>query len=150
MEMVDFFKQVLVADSRGAINSFALSIIVSRYWGRDHMPNDTYLAAIAKTEKQMIQWMHPNHFAPFVGRSKDHHDLIHNGFLALTIAVSNIKTLLNTGNKEGHLFVDAFSTGSARLRSAGPCPIVSVDVEHSGAAAEPVLFSGDKVCKAVA
>ena len=79
MEMVDFFKHVLAADSRSVITSFALSIIVSRHWGRDHMPNDTSLVTIAKTENQKLQWMHPNHFAPFVGRSKDHHDLIHNG-----------------------------------------------------------------------
>jgi hypothetical protein len=149
--MVDFFKQVLAADSRGVITSFALSIIVSRYWGRYHMPNDTSLVTIAKTEKQLIQWMHPNHFAPFVGHAKYHHDLIHNGFLALTIAVSSIKTLLNIGNKVGGcLFVDAFSSESARLRSAGPCPIVSVDVEQTGAAEEPVLFGGDKVCEVVA
>ena len=32
-EMVDFFKQVLAAASRGVITSFALSIIESRYWG---------------------------------------------------------------------------------------------------------------------
>ena len=101
MEIVNFFKQLLAADSRGAITSFALSINVSRPWERDHLPNDTSLATIAKTEEQLIQWMHPNHFAPFVGRSNDHHDLIHNGFLALTIPVSNIKTLLNTGNKVG-------------------------------------------------
>ena len=101
MELVDFFKQVLVVDSRDVITSFALSIIVSRYWGRGHMPNDTSLATIAKTEKQLTQWMHPNHVAPCVGRSQDHHDLIHNGFLAITIAVSNIKTLLNSGNKVG-------------------------------------------------
>ena len=66
MEMVEFFQQVLAADSRGVIRSFALSIIVSRYWGRDHIPNDTYLVTIAKTEKQLIQWVHPHHFAPFV------------------------------------------------------------------------------------
>jgi hypothetical protein len=36
-DMVDFFKQVLAADSRGVITSFALSIIVSRHWGRDHL-----------------------------------------------------------------------------------------------------------------
>ena len=100
-DMVDFFKQVLASDSRGVITSFALSIIVSRHWGRYHHTSDTSLVTIAKTEKQLVQWMHPNHFAPFVARSKDHHDLIHNGFLALTIAVSNIKTLLNTGNKLG-------------------------------------------------
>ena len=86
-DMVDFSKQVLTADSRGVITSFALSIIVSRHWGRGHLPSDTSLVTIANTEKQLIQWMHPNHFAPFVARSKDHHDLIHNGFLALTIAV---------------------------------------------------------------
>jgi hypothetical protein len=72
--IVDFFKQVLAADSRGVITSFALSIIVSRYWGRDHMPHDPPLVSIAKTEKQLIQWMDPKHFAQFVRRSKDHHD----------------------------------------------------------------------------
>ena len=34
VEMVDFFKQVLAAGSRGVISSFALSIMVSRYWGK--------------------------------------------------------------------------------------------------------------------
>ena len=51
VEMVDFFKQVLAADSRGVISSFALSIMVSRYWGTDHMRNDTSLVPIANTEK---------------------------------------------------------------------------------------------------
>jgi len=34
VEMVDFFKQVLADDSRGVISSFALSVMVSRYWGK--------------------------------------------------------------------------------------------------------------------
>ena len=38
-DMVDFFKQVLAADSRGVITSFALSVIVSRHWGTYHSPN---------------------------------------------------------------------------------------------------------------
>ena len=51
MEMVAFFKQVLAADCGGVITSYALSIIVSRYWGKkDHMQNDTSLVTIAKTE----------------------------------------------------------------------------------------------------
>jgi hypothetical protein len=145
-DMVDFFKQVLAVDSRGVITSFALSTIVSRHWGRDHIPSDTSLVTIAKTEKQLIQWMHPNHFAPFVARSKDHHDLIHNGFLALTIAVSNIKTLLNTGNKVGGVSSwMPFPPTSNRVRSAASCPIVAVGLEYSGAADEPVLVGGDKV-----
>ena len=36
IEMVNFFKQVLVADSKGVISSFALSVMVSRHWGKDH------------------------------------------------------------------------------------------------------------------
>ena len=43
MEMVDFFKQVLAADRRVVITSFALSVIVSRYLGKDHMQNDDVL-----------------------------------------------------------------------------------------------------------
>ena len=150
-DMVDFFKQVLAADSRGVITSFALSVIVSRHWGRDHNPSDTSLVTIAKTEKQLVQWMHPNHFAPFVARSKDHHDLIHNGFLALTIAVSNIKTLLNTGNKVGgHFLLDALPPTSDRVRSAASSPILSVSLELTGAADEPVLVGGHEVCSIVA
>ena len=61
VEMVDFFKQVLAADSRGAISSFALSIMVSRHWGTGHMRNDTSLVTIAKTEKQLTAWMHTDH-----------------------------------------------------------------------------------------
>ena len=33
----------------------------------------------------------------FVKRSKDHHDLIHNGFLALTQAAATLKTQLKSG-----------------------------------------------------
>ena len=101
VEMVDLFKQVLAADSRGVISSFALSIMVCRYWGKDHKENDTSLVTIAKTEKQLTAWMHPDHFVRFTGISRDHHDLIHNGFLALTMVVTNMKTLLITGNKVG-------------------------------------------------
>ena len=98
----DVVKQVLAADSRGVISSFALSILVSRYWGKDlNMKNDTSLVTIAKTENQLTARMHPNHFPKFTGRSKDRHDLIHDGFLASTMAVTNMKTLLITGSKVG-------------------------------------------------
>ena len=50
VEMVDLFKQVLAADSRGVISSFVLSIFVSRYWGKDNMNNDASLVSVAKTE----------------------------------------------------------------------------------------------------
>ena len=46
--MVDFFKQVPAADSRRVISSFALSIMVSRHWGADHMRNDTSLVNICQ------------------------------------------------------------------------------------------------------
>ena len=113
--MVDFFKQVLAADSRGVISSFALHILVSRYWGKDHMKNDTSLVTITKTEKQLTAWMHPNHVPKFTGRSKDHHDLNRNGLLALTVVVSNITTMLSIGNKVGRFNVDAFPTGAIRV-----------------------------------
>ena len=65
VEMVDFFKQLLAADSRGVISSFALSIMVSRHRGKDHKETDTSLVTMAKTEKQLTAWMHSDHFLQF-------------------------------------------------------------------------------------
>ena len=62
IDMVIFVKQVLAVDSRGVIASFALSVMVSRYWGNHHREHDTSLVTIAKTEKHMTAWMHPDHF----------------------------------------------------------------------------------------
>ena len=52
---------------------------------------------VTKTYKQLHAWMHPDHFSVFYGRSKDPHDLIHNGFLALTQAAATLKTKLKSG-----------------------------------------------------
>ena len=43
VEMFDFFKQVFVVDGRGVISSFALSVMVSRYWGKGS-PGTLYLS----------------------------------------------------------------------------------------------------------
>ena len=50
----------------------------------------------------------------------------------------------------GHLCMDAFFPTSDRIRSAASYPIVSVGLEYSGAADEPVLVGGDKVRTAIA
>ena len=107
VEMVDVCKQVLAVDSRRAISSFALSIMVSRHWGTDQKDGDTSLATIANTEKHMTAYMHPDHFAKFTAILKDHHDLIHSGFVAMAMAVTSMNTLLITGNKVGHHILDA-------------------------------------------
>ena len=69
VEMVDFFKQVLAVDSRGVISSFALSVMVSRNCGKGHGEQDTSLVTIAKTERQMTPWMHPDHLPTFQKQS---------------------------------------------------------------------------------
>ena len=33
-EMVDFYKQVLAASSRGIITSFVMNVMISRHWGK--------------------------------------------------------------------------------------------------------------------
>ena len=47
--------------------------------------------------------MYPDHCAVFTQRSKDHHDLLHNGFLVMTQAVANLKMLLMSGGVAGAL-----------------------------------------------
>ena len=33
-EMVNFYKQVIAASSRGIISSFVMNVMISRYWGK--------------------------------------------------------------------------------------------------------------------
>ncbi|MFM7990437.1 MAG: hypothetical protein ACKPKO_65080, partial [Candidatus Fonsibacter sp.] len=74
-EMVDFYKQVLSAQSRGQLETFAYHILASRHWGVDHQSSDTSLVTIKKNQKQFVAWNHPDHFKDFASRSQYHHDL---------------------------------------------------------------------------
>ena len=74
-----------------------MHVMISRHWGKDHKDSDTSLMSVTKTYKQLHAWMHPDHFRVFCGRSKDHRDLIHNGFLALTQAAATLTTQLKSG-----------------------------------------------------
>ncbi|MFM7988795.1 MAG: hypothetical protein ACKPKO_56720, partial [Candidatus Fonsibacter sp.] len=42
----------------------------------------------------ITKWMQVDRFGDFTRRSKDHYDLLHNGFIAMTRAVVNLRTLL--------------------------------------------------------
>ncbi|MFM7980411.1 MAG: hypothetical protein ACKPKO_13945, partial [Candidatus Fonsibacter sp.] len=59
-DMVDFYKQVLSAQSRGQLETFAYHILASRRWGVDHQSSDTALVTIKQTQKQFIAWNHPD------------------------------------------------------------------------------------------
>ena len=93
----NFYKQAIAASSRGIMSLFVKNVMISRHWGKDHKDTDTSLMTVTKTYKQLHAWMHLDHFSVFCGRSKDHHDLIHNGFLALTQAAAKLKTKLKSG-----------------------------------------------------
>ena len=93
-DMVNFYKQAIAAPSRGIISLFVMNVMISRHWGKDHKDTDTSLMMMTKTYKQLHAWMRPDHFSVFCGRSKDHRDLIHNVFLALTQAAATLKTQL--------------------------------------------------------
>ena len=97
IEMVDFYKQVLAASSRGVISSFVMNVMISRHWGTDHNDTDTSLLTVTKTCKQLHAWMRPDHFSVFCKHSEGHHDLIHNGFLAVTQAAALLKPKLKSG-----------------------------------------------------
>ena len=56
-----------------------------------------FLLAVTKTFNQFHAWMHPDHFSVLCKRSKSHHDLIRNGFLALAQAAAALKTQLKSG-----------------------------------------------------
>ena len=60
--------------------------------------------------KDMTDRMHLDDFAMFTKRSNDHHDLLRNGFLAMTHAAANLKTLLMSGRAAGG------------VRAGTPCP----------------------------
>ncbi|MFM7980523.1 MAG: hypothetical protein ACKPKO_14520, partial [Candidatus Fonsibacter sp.] len=91
-EMVDFNKQALSAQSRGVLDTFTYHVLASRHWGKDHDPSDTSLVTIQKTTRQFLSWNHPDHFPGFAMRSRDHHDLLHNGILAMVSSLESIKT----------------------------------------------------------
>ena len=74
-----------------------MNVMMSRHWGEDHKETDTSLTTVAKTYRQLSAWMHPDHFKTFCERSKDHHDMLHNGCLARTQADAARKTQLMTG-----------------------------------------------------
>ena len=96
-EMVNFYRQVIAASSRGIISSFVVNVMISRHWGKDRKSTDTSQMTVTKTYKQLHAWMHPDHCCVCCGRSKDYQDLIHNGFLALTQAAATLKTKLKSG-----------------------------------------------------
>ena len=48
-------------------------------------------------EWQPLSWNHIDHFPGFALRSRDHHDLLHNGILAMVTPLENIKTTLVSG-----------------------------------------------------
>ena len=100
-DMVGFFNQTVSADSRGVISSFITSVIISRHWGKNHLDTDTSITTIAKTLRELTSWVHPDHVPEFSKRSKDHHDLLHNGYLVITMAVANLKTILRSGRTVG-------------------------------------------------
>ena len=68
-------------------------------WYPDQEHDTSLVTSAKKKEKQTTAWIHPDHFPTFRTRSRDHHDLIDNGLLAMTMAVVNMKTLLNSENK---------------------------------------------------
>ncbi|MFM7979891.1 MAG: hypothetical protein ACKPKO_11300, partial [Candidatus Fonsibacter sp.] len=86
----------MAADSSGVISFFVFNVMVSCYWGENHSPDDTSVVKIAKTMKQLTPWMHPDHVGKFIALSQDHHDLWHNGFLAMTAAVTDMQTLFSS------------------------------------------------------
>ena len=71
-----------------------MNVMISCHWGKDHKDTDASLMTVTKRYKELRAWMHPDHFSVFCGRSKDHRDLIHNVFLALTQAAATLKTQL--------------------------------------------------------
>ncbi len=95
--MVDFYKQALSAQSRGVLDTFTYHVLASRHWGKDHKESDTSLVTIQKTTRQFLSWNHQYHFQGFALRSRDHHDLLHNGILAMVLSLENIKTSLMSG-----------------------------------------------------
>ena len=96
-EMVNFYKQVIAALSRGIISSMVMHVMISRHWGKDHKDTGTSLMTVTKTYKQLHAWMRLDHFSVCCGRSTDRHDLIHNGLLAWTQAAATLKTKLKSG-----------------------------------------------------
>ncbi|MFM7979010.1 MAG: hypothetical protein ACKPKO_06800, partial [Candidatus Fonsibacter sp.] len=88
---------MLGAESRGVISSFAYNVRVTRHWGEGHRPTDSYLVTIAKTYEFITKWMQTDRFGDLTRRSKGHPDLLHNVFIAMTLAVVNLKTLLTSG-----------------------------------------------------
>ena len=99
--MVDFFKQAISADGRRVSSSFITHVMISRHWGKNHLDTVTSMTTITKTRRELTLWSHPDHFPEFVNRSKDHHDLLHNGYLVITQAVASLKSTLRSGGTVG-------------------------------------------------
>ena len=99
--MVDFFKQAISADGRGVSSSFITSVMMSRHWGNNHLETGTAMTTITNTLRELTSCCHTDHFPEFVNRSKDRHDLLHNGYLVITQVVANLKTTLRSGGTVG-------------------------------------------------
>ena len=57
--------------------------------------------ALSPLSSQASRLPGTDHFPEFATRSKDHHDLLHTGFLVITMAVANFKTTLLSGGTVG-------------------------------------------------
>ncbi|MFM7979263.1 MAG: hypothetical protein ACKPKO_08100, partial [Candidatus Fonsibacter sp.] len=82
-DMVDFYKQALSAQARGYLDTFAYHVLASRHWGTGHLESDTSLVTTQESTRQFTSWNHPDHFPGFDCRSRGHHDLLHNGCVAM-------------------------------------------------------------------
>ena len=114
--------------------------MVSRYWGTGHLDTDTSVTTIAKTVKQLIAWVHLDHFSTSTKRSKGHRDLLHNGLLVITLALANMHMQLLSGGIVGGVAAAVPFPNTAevvRLVAAGD--ILRVGVGRCGTTGEPVL-----------
>ncbi|MFM7989284.1 MAG: hypothetical protein ACKPKO_59220, partial [Candidatus Fonsibacter sp.] len=150
-EMVDLFKQALAAASRGVISAFADHVLVRRHWGDNHRTTDSSLATSAKTYEYITTWMQVDRSGDFHHRSKVLHDLLHNGFIAMTQAVVNLKTLLTSGREtRGRYGLYSVRTGAEGLVLLPAHGVVPVRVEHEGAEGESILSGYLKIQPCIA
>ena len=148
-DTIDFFKQAIAAYSRGVISLFITGVMIARHWGNNHIDTDTSIATIAKTMREMTSWVHPDHLPEFVRRSKDHHDLLHNGFLVITMAVANLKSTLLSVGTVGVYLPRCNSRKNRRSTSfvpaRPPTPLFGTQCKRQASHSTPVLVQPARV-----
>ena len=98
-------------------------------------------ATVTKIKKKFF-----DNFVRFRNRPQDNHDLLHNGFIATTVAVANMKTQLASGGSGGGVLVPVWPFHKSRRSTSFElprCRISRCGARQNSRRASTLLLSGN-------